>query len=463
MPASVGFVVAFHAIQSAGRVALPLNMTLAPPELAGVLIDSTARLVVASRVMQPIVDGLTATGGLPADLRFVWMEDLQRGEAGPGHGGDGESPPVARPGPRIESDQPAVLLYTSGSTGQPKGVMLSAGNLLADSLGCIELARISPDQRFVGMLPLFHAFGLVGVLLVPNLLGATAYYLPRFHPRQALDLIREQRISVAMAIPSMYGAMLKVAQAAMSEPRQSPQGQLRTELPDFNLPICGGEPLSPTIAAQFEQVFGQPLLEGYGLTEASPVVSLSLPWARKTGTVGLPLPNLRVRIVDPQGKDCPPGEPGEVVVYGPNVMLGYYRKPDETRAVIGPDGGLRTGDLGSLGSDGFLTIRGRIKDLIIVAGENVWPGEVEQVLSAHPKVGQSAVIGLHDGARGEMVAGFVSPANPNDPPDIADLRNFCRARLAACKVPRRLEVLAELPLGPTGKVLKRELRRRAGS
>ena len=209
MPASVGFVVAFHAIQSAGRIVLPLNMTLAPPELAAVLTDSGARLVVTCRLMQPVVDGLTATGGLPAELRFVWMEELQRGEA--------EAGPVVndgtwqRSGPRIEHDQPAVLLYTSGSTGQPKGVMLSAGNMLANSLGCIELARISPDKRFVGLLPLFHAFGLTGTLLVPNLLGATAYYLPRFQPRQALELIRGQRISVAMAIPSMYGAMLKAA------------------------------------------------------------------------------------------------------------------------------------------------------------------------------------------------------------------------------------------------------------
>ena len=246
----------------------------------------------------------------------------------------------------------------------------------------------------------------------------------------------------------------------MAESRESP---LRTELPDFNLPICGGEPLAPQIAAHFEQVFGQPLLEGYGLTEGSPVVSLSLPWARKAGTVGVPLPNLRVRIVDPAGNDCPMGESGEVVVYGPTVMLGYYRRPDETRAAIGPDGGLRTGDLGSLGSDGFLTLRGRIKDLIIVAGENVWPGEVEQVLNAHPQVGQSAVIGLPDGVRGEMVAAFVSPADPTSPPNVADLRNFCRERLAACKVPRRLEILAEMPLGPTGKVLKRELRRMAKS
>jgi long-chain acyl-CoA synthetase len=356
-----------------------------------------------------------------------------------------------------------VLLYTSGSTGQPKGVMLSAGNMLADSLGCIELARISPDQRFAGMLPLFHAFGLIGVLLVPNMLGSTVYYLPRFQPRAALELIREQRISVAMAIPSMYGAMLKVAQAAVAAQGESRESPLRTELPDFNLPICGGEPLAPQIATQFEQLFGQPLLEGYGLTEASPVVSLSLPWARKSGTVGVPLPNLRVRIVDPDGKDCPAGEQGEVVVHGPTVMLGYYNRPAETSAAIGPDGGLRTGDLGSLGADGFLTLRGRIKDLIIVAGENVWPGEVEQVLNAHPKVGQSAVIGLPDGARGEMVAAFVSPADPSNPLDVADLRNFCRERLAPCKVPRRLDVVAELPLGPTGKVLKRELRRRATS
>ena len=452
LPSSAGFATAFYAIQSAGRAALPLNFMLAPVELAAVLADSTAALVLTSRQMQAHVDAVRAAPGCPSNVKFFALEDCTTGTVplvpGPQQGGQS-------PFPKKDSEMgtvPSVLLYTSGSTGQPKGVLLSAGNLLADSLGCIELARMEPGKPFLGPLPLFHTFGLTGTLIVPMLLGSTVYYLPRFAPRQALDMVRSARIAVMMAIPSMYAAMVRVA---LSDPAQA-------DLADCNLVIAGGEPLSPLLARQFEKTFSRPLLEGYGLTESSPVVALNLPWAHRRGTVGLPLPNLRVEIVDENLAAVPRGSLGEIAVIGPTVMLGYFRRgaiePVETATVKTPAGGLRTGDMGLLDADGFLTIAGRIKDIIIVGGENVFPAEVEQVLISHPKVGRAAVIGLPDGLRGEMVAAFVTPVDPADPLDVAELRSFCRERLAGYKVPRRIEILTELPLTPTGKVNKRALR-----
>jgi long-chain acyl-CoA synthetase len=439
LPTSVGFAVAFHAIQSAGRTALPLNFLLAPAELAAVLADSGAKLILTARAM-------SSSFASPAPgPQLVFLEDLLA---------DIDSEPASRAGQPISNDRPAVLLYTSGSTGEAKGVMLSPGNLLADALGCIEMAEMLEEERFFGALPLFHAFGLTALLIVPNILGATVHYQPRLNPRAALETLARERVTVVMAIPSIYTALVKAACSGKAQP----SNHSRIDLPQLRLPISGGEPLSASLADRFRAVFGTSLLEGYGLTEASPVVSLSLPGAMRAGTVGRPLPNIEVRIIDDAGRPCPPGACGQVVVAGPTVMLGYRGRPDATAAAKTPDGALRTGDLGEFDADGFLRIAGRIKDLIIVGGENVCPGEVERVLDAHPLVARAACVGVPDETRGQAVAAFVQPADLASPPDPADLRAFCRERLAGYKVPRKFTIMPDLPVGPTGKVLKRQLR-----
>jgi long-chain acyl-CoA synthetase len=205
---------------------------------------------------------------------------------------------------------------------------------------------------------------------------------------------------------------------------------------------------------------GVTLLEGYGLTETSPVVSVNLPWAHKPGTVGTPLPGVEVMAADGDGRIVSPGEgQGELCVRGPTVMCGYYNKPDDTAAILGPDGWLHTGDLGSIDDEGFISIRGRKKDLIIVGGENVFPREVEAVLDQHPAVAESAVIGLFDANRGEVVVGFVVPKEGADVTPLG-IREYCRDHLAGYKIPRQIIIDRDLPRGPTGKVLKRRLRER---
>jgi long-chain acyl-CoA synthetase len=329
----------------------------------------------------------------------------------------------------------------------PRGVCLSHRNLYHDVTACIEHTHMDPEQRFLGVLPLFHTFGLTALLLAPTILGAGCSYHARFQPLDVLRTLAEDQISIFIAIPSMYAALAR-AKSASPEMFRS-----------LRLPISGGEPLSPDLYDEYRDRFGVTILEGYGLTETSPVVAVNLPWANRAGTVGTPLPGVEVMSAGEDGRPVPPGESGEICVRGPTVMRGYYNRPDDTAAVLGPDGWLHTGDLGRIDPDGFISITGRKKDLIIVGGENVFPREVETVLEQHPAVAESSVIGVSDPSRGEVVVGFVIPREGASVTPL-ELRDFCRDRLAGFKVPRQIIIDRDLPRGPTGKVLKRVLRAR---
>ncbi|MCG3181308.1 MAG: Long-chain-fatty-acid--CoA ligase [Phycisphaerae bacterium] len=432
LPNCAAFAISFFAVQSAGRVAMPINFLLAPREVDYVVRHSRAEVVLATRHFQDVCEKL--------EVKKVYLEDIGKGLLAAMLA---DPPPVAPP---RRGDETAVLLYTSGSTGLPKGVMLRGDNLAANVDSCIQHLELDPDQNILGVLPLFHSFGLMANLAVPVLLGANVFYLPRFNPRQTIDAIREKRISMMMAIASMFGACLKCKEGGPAD------------LATLRIAVSGGEPLPMAAAEEFRQRFDTPILQGYGLTETSPVVSTNRPRDDRPGTVGRPLPGVRVQILDEDDRPCPAGINGEIVVHGHNVMRGYYRMDDATAEVFTPDGGLRTGDMGRIDADGYLIISGRKKEMIIVGGENVYPAEVENVLDAHPKVAQSAVIGLPDGTRGEMVAAFVTARDPAAPPSETELRSFCRAHLAGYKIPRRVELVDALPTGPTGKVLRRALR-----
>lgn len=460
LPTGCGFAVAFHAVQAAGRVALPLNYLLAPGELAHVVAHSGAKIVVASRYFEKLIAQIEAGAGqvgaaaaqvganaarVGADVLFIedLADDLASAAAGP----------TQQPSPAKGVDDITVLLYTSGSSGMPKGVMLTAGNLLSNVDGCIEHLDITPDQTFLGVLPLFHTFGLTAMLLVPTLLGATVHYRPRFVPRQIVDTIRDRDVSIFMAVPSMFGALMSIKEASPSD------------FAHLRLAISGGEPLPAPLADAFQARFDTPILQGYGLTETSPVVAINHPDTNRPGTVGRPLPDLHIRILDDDGRPCPPGQPGEIVVHGPCVMKGYYRDPEATRQAMTPDGGLLTGDMGFLDADGYLAVSGRKKEMIIVAGENVFPAEVEQVLDRHDKVARSAVIGIPSDqagdtklGRGEVIVAFVAPADPAGPPTETELRSYCRDKLAGYKIPRRIQVVDELPTSASGKILRKALR-----
>lgn len=403
----------------AGKTVVPLNFLLPPAELGAVLADAGLDLIITTEAFRERV------GSLPQ--RLVFVEQVR-----PGGAGRLPDPPPVGP------DDVAVILYTSGTSGLPKGVMLTYGNLRSNSDACIAHARMDPEQRLLGVLPVFHSFGLTALTVVPLVLGATTYYLPRFQATGVLEAIRREGISIFMAVPSMYGALLRVREA---------RGE---DLGSLYLAIAGGEPLPLPLYEAFRERFGVAIMEGYGMTETGPVVSINMPWAHRPGTVGRPIPGTEVRIAE-AGEDGV----GEILVRGPGVMKGYYNRPEETAAVLERDGWLHTGDLGAV-EDGFVRICGRAKELIIVGGDNVYPAEVENVLLSHPAVGEAAVVGRSHPVRGEVVVAYVILREGQQASE-TELREFCRDRLAGYKVPREIIVAEDLPRGPTGKILKRAL------
>lgn len=423
-PTSTACAAATFACWYAGKVPVPLNFLLAPAELAHIIRDAELDLVLAIDKFAPAAEA-TGLRVLPLNAQTLVPGD--------------------RPAPSVAPHDTGVVIYTSGTTGEPKGACLSFDNLAQNVSACIAAAELSPDQVFLSLLPQFHAFGFTTNTLVPLLMGATVHYLPRFSPATVAKLIAEQRVSVFITIASMFGAL-----AAMKD--AGPEA-----FASLTHPVSGGEPLPPKVAEVFERRFGKTIFEGYGLTEASPVVTLNTPQAHRAGTVGRPLPGITVTAVDVDGRPLPPGHDGELVVRGHCVMQGYLNKPDATAGVIRA-GALHTGDIGRLDADSFVTITGRAKDMMIVGGENVFPFEIEAALMEHPDIAEAAVIGAPDDVRGEVPVAFVIPVAGRPAPSESDLRGFCRQRLAAYKAPRQIVVAAELPRGPTGKILKRALR-----
>ncbi|MBW7906995.1 MAG: AMP-binding protein [Phycisphaerae bacterium] len=425
-PTSAAGATAILAGWYAGRTPVPLNFLLSDAELAAIGRDADLDLVVT---VEPLADKARATGAAPLVLsaRHTLV------------------PRPIPPAPAVAEDT-GVILYTSGTTGAPKGVCLSFQNLVSNADACIAHARIDPDRVFLSVLPQFHSFGFTAMTVVPLLLGATAWYLPRFSPAAVLNCIAERRVNVFMAVASMYAALLRQ--------RETPPHGLAS----MQLAVSGGEPLPATVAAAFRERFGIELLEGYGLTETSPVVSLNVPWAHRPGSVGRALPGIDVRAVDDAGAALPPGGEGELVVRGHCVMQGYHNRPEDTAAVV-RGGALHTGDIGRVDADGYIHITGRAREMMIVGGENVFPAEIEAVLLEHPAVADTGVIGAPDALRGESPVAFVvlregAAAEP------AELRRFCRDRLAGYKLPREVRIVPDLPRGPTGKVLRRALRER---
>jgi long-chain acyl-CoA synthetase len=348
--------------------------------------------------------------------------------------------------PKVDRDQTAVILYTSGTTAQPKGVELTFGNLHSNCVDCIHsILNTAAPQKFLNILPPFHVFGLTANVLIPIFMRATVFAIPRFNPIVAVRAVEEQGITVILAIPSMYAAMLRVKSAKADAFR------------NIYVAISGGEPLAESVRVGFLERFDVSLGQGYGLTETSPVIAATPCDEIRPGIVGRPIRNVQARIIDDQGHSLPAGSDGEIVMKGPGLMKGYYRKPEETAKVIDRDGWFHTGDIGRFDPQGSLAITGRLKEMLIIGGENVFPREIEAVLEQHDAVLQAAVIGVPDGLRGEAPVAFVIPKKDMTVRD-DELRNFARQRLAGYKTPRHVIVREDLPTGPTGKILKRKLR-----
>jgi long-chain acyl-CoA synthetase len=430
LPASAGFVASFYGTLLAGKAVVPINFLLGDKEIAHIIQDSDIDTVVTI----PQLAGRLKD----ARLNVVDLTQLPR------------TPPAAITPkfPQPAADDVAVLLYTSGTSGLPKGVMLTYGNLQSDSDLVLSYVHLQSQHKFLGVIPLFHSFGILAMMIAPVTIGATIIYMARFSPVGAVNAIREHQASLMFGTPSMYGAILRLKDVKPDDFKHM-----------YAL-ISGGEPLPATLREAFRQRLGTTILEGYGLTETSPVVSVNTPQVQKAGSVGKPLPGVHFRITAEDGTALPANQIGEVWIKGPMVMKGYHNLPDETSAVLTADGYFKTGDLGKLDDDGFLFITGRKKDMIIVAGEKAYPREIEDCLMRHPSVAEAAVLGKKDPGRGEVVVAFVV-AREGQAVKADELREFSRQQgLAQWKVPREVFVVNELPRTPTGKVLKRELAER---
>jgi len=422
------YVVTMLAIWKAGKAAVPLNYLLPPQELGFIVKDSGMAALVSSQFFaQP----LAAMKPLFGDKGVLIMAD------------DPNFPGESAGSVPAEYRDPALFLYTSGTTGRPKGVILTHNNLASNVESCQKADRFDHNDSFLCLLPFFHTYAITGTILLPLFSGSKMVLVDRFQPAKVLSLIQEHKISVFLAIPSMYRVL------AFTEG-------------DFNVssvrfPISGGEPLPVAVAQAFEKRFGVPIYEGYGQTEAAPVVTLNVPAARKLGTIGRAVPGVEIAVWDDQNNVLGPGQVGEIMVRGANVMQGYHNLPEDTAKTI-TNGWLHTGDLGMIDADGFAAITGRKKDLIISAGENIYPREIEEIVAQHPNVKEVAVIGVKDEVRGEVPKAFVIVREGMTLED-KELRSFCREKMANYKVPKHIEFVPDFPRTPSGKVLKRMLPR----
>jgi long-chain acyl-CoA synthetase len=440
------FVVSYLAVLSAGCVAVPVNPSSPTPELQRELSVIGARAVIVGPSGRATVTGLDR-GALPA-LEHVVIS------------GDGDVPDTVRldqlldtePTPVVDraEDDLAVLIFTSGTAGSPKAAMLSHGNLLANLQQCQDHPgrAQTADDVALGVLPFFHIFGLNVVLGLTLLAGASVLLVERFDPQSALEAIRNHGVTVISGAPTMWSAWATLPGA--------PADAFGT----VRLATSGAARLDPETTEAMQRRFGLALTEGYGLTEAAPVVSSGHGLDAPAGSIGVPLPGLHVRLVDADGQDALVGDAGEVWVQGPNVFRGYWEDPEATAAARTPDGWLRTGDIAVVDDDGFLFLVDRVKDLIIVSGFNVFPAEVEEVVALHPAVEEVAVVGVPHPHSGEAVKAYVVVA-PGRSVEEDDVIAHCEAHLARYKCPQKVMFVDELPHSATGKVLRKLLRAQA--
>ncbi len=430
LPNSAWFGVAFYGCLMAGRAVIPLSQILRPADLMFAMEDGQVDLLITTR---SISAGMQQWQG-----QRLYMEDIDFAALP-------DEPTCQSAAATSSPDDAAAVLYTAGSEAQPKGVVLSHRNLLSNVAGVGRIARLQPDDVYLGILPMSHAFALMGTLVAPVALAARAFYLDRFIPSEIGEACQTQQVTILMAVPSMYNILVRAHDQSWAT--RSP----------LRLCVSGGEVLPRGVADRFEDVYLHPLLNGYGMTETSPVISLNVPWANKKGSVGRPLPGVEVRVVNEDDNPVGVNEIGEILVRGPNLMQGYLNHPEATAEKMTGDGFLQTGDLGTIDADGYLFIRGRKKEIIIISGENVSPAEIEAVLLGHPKIIDAAVIGVQHETRGEAPVAFVIPRRFQTLTP-QELKQYCRERIAGFKVPRKFIIRPILPRNATGRILKRALK-----
>ncbi len=427
------FPVVYYGVLRAGGVVVPMNPLLKGREVAFHLQDSGTNVI------------------------FVWGDMAEEAEQGGQEAGAevisiapgefekllGEQEPRREVVDRADEDT-AVILYTSGTTGTPKGAELTHANLKRNVEVSTGLFDMSCEDVVFGGLPFFHSFGQTCALNATIAGGGTITLLPRFEPGKAFEIIQRDKVTILEGVPTMYSALLN-----------HPDGD-QCDTSSLRVCVSGGSALPGEVLRGFEDKFGAAILEGYGLSETSPVASFNHPdRERKVGSIGTPIEGVEMKLVDDDGKDVPQGEVGEIVIKGHNVMRGYWGREDATAEVL-QDGWFHTGDMGQIDEDGYFFIVDRKKDLIIRGGYNVYPREIEEVFYTHPAVAEAAVVGVPHDELGEEIGAAVA-LKEGESVDEDTLRDFIKEEVAAYKYPRQIWFVDELPKGPTGKILKREI------
>jgi long-chain acyl-CoA synthetase len=438
---SYEFVISYFAALRLGAIAVPINTMLSSKEINFILQDCSPVLLVTSSDLCNgldcsllVITDVKDTSSMASNDYLLWKQIIKGDNAK-------EYPSAA------QYEDVAVIIYTSGTTGNPKGVMLTHKNILSNIAASLEAVRITEKDRVLLFLPMFHSFAATVCLLVPIYAGSRVIVLKSPKPfNKVIKAIMMQRISIFVAIPTVYNILSRL---------KLPWGFHLIN--PIRLCLSGAAPLSTEVLKRFEDTFNLPLLEGYGLTEASPVVSLNPLSLRQPASVGIPIPGVEVKVVDDMGQDVPKGGIGELVVRGPNVMKGYYHQPEATMETI-RDEWLFTGDMARIDDKGYIYIVDRKKDMIIIHGINVYPREIEDVLYIHEKIAEAAVVGQEEKNREEIIVAVIV-LKEGEKATVEEVKDFCQKRLAAYKLPRIIEFWESLPKNATGKILKREIKR----
>lgn len=436
------FLISYYGILLTGAAVVPINPIYTPKEILYILHNSQAKTAIAVAPLLPAfidmhqkLPELREVVLVNGDSNHEWTTSFEKMIT---H----SSEEWQRP--EIEDEDLAVILYTSGTTGQPKGAMLTQRNMASNADAIAEYLGVTLHDTFVTVLPMFHVFCMTVCMNAPIALGASMLILPKFSPTEVVQSIHKHQATVFAGVPTMYNFI-------MQTPGVSPEA-----LTSLRICISGGASLPVALLHNFEKKFGKIISEGYGLSEASPVTAFNpVHGVRKPGSIGVDIPGVENRIVDAEGEDLEKGQVGELVVRGPNVMKGYLNMPEETARTL-RDGWLYTGDMAYMDEDGYIFIVDRKKDMVIVGGYNVYPREVEEVLYSHPQVIEAAVIGVPDENQGEVVQAYVVTHDESLTEE--ELRTYCSQEMAKYKVPYKIVFIENLPKNTTGKILRRALR-----
>lgn len=432
------FVIAYYGILRAGGVVVPVNPIFTKDEISYILSNSQSKAVISHSSLDTIIDSLCMELDHLEKVYYVESRKI-----------DCEWDQLCQKKnkeyrfPLTDEADLAVILYTSGTTGKPKGAMLSHRNMASNAQSVVEMIEFNEDDRMLAVLPMFHVFCLSICINAPIMCGANIVIVQKFSPSEVINTIYNEKVTLFAGVPTMYNFLYQLKECSAEH------------YASIRACLSGGASMPVELLQRFEEKYKTIILEGFGLSETAPVTAFNpLKGTRKLGSVGVDIPGVINKVVDKDGKEVPRGEIGELIVKGPNVMMGYLGMPEATSNAI-KDDWFHTGDLAEMDNDGYIYIVDRIKDMIIVGGYNVYPREVEEVIYQHHAVVEVAVVGITNKDYGQIVKAFVVSNDESITTD--DILHFCKDKLAKYKLPRQVEFKKELPKNSTGKILKRAL------